>query len=93
MSYEFHRMLHSTTFDMCDAIAQQWLSAGGEDHAEMRKLLDTMTDEELAAECIEAWGLDQDNWMEDRDIAAGDIELAFDRLRDPQRFTKAFGED
>lgn len=87
MSYEFQSTLHRTAAEMCAAIAREWLSAGGNnDNETMREFLAVMTDEQLTAECVEGWGLDQPegdetSWFENRGIDASDLELAFADLR------------
>jgi hypothetical protein len=58
--HEFQSTLYRTHAQMLDAIAESWLEAGGlNSEADVAAALRTQTDEELAAEVIEAWGLDQ----------------------------------
>lgn len=88
-TYEFQSTLFRTERDMLDAIAGEWVSAGGaNDRETMLEALAELTDEQLAAECVSAWGLDQpasedaaETWMEKRGIDEADIGLAFGRLR------------
>lgn len=62
MAYEFQSMLHRNLSSMLDAIAYEFMTAGGANSPEM---VDGLLGEPaaLAAECIEGWGLDQaDMW-------------------------------
>jgi hypothetical protein len=96
MTFEFQNTLHRTADEMCDAIAGEWLSAGGMNSREtMLGFLAEMTDEQLAAECILGWGFDQpesedaeETWMDARGADAADIESAFANLR--RDFDKRF---
>jgi hypothetical protein len=88
MTYEFQSTLFRTASAMCDAIASEWLTAGGGNTAaDVANVLATTTDEALAAEVIEGWNLSEEighdeTWMEARGIDADDIEAAFARIRD-----------
>ena len=93
MSYEFGSILYRTPREMCDGIAEQWLSAGGTNKLpDMQEALDRLTDEQLADECIEGWGLDEpvdqgDDFpnptcMQTREAERDDLVTAFQVLRD-----------
>lgn len=101
MSYEFGSMLYPNARAMCDAIAEQWLCAGGNNKLpEMRKALTHYTDEQLADECIEGWGLDEEvdqgddfpnpTWMQARHATRDDLITAFQVLRNnlEERFSE-----
>jgi hypothetical protein len=85
---EFQNSLFRTTADMLDAIAEEWLSAGGANSEEMqRAFLDESTDAELAIEAIDGWGLDrhgdfgEPSHMEFNEYTTSDLAAAFARLR------------
>jgi len=85
---EFGSFLYRTTTDMLDAIAEEWLSAGGANSEEMqRAFLADASDTELAIEAIDGWGLDlpgdfgEPSHMEFNEYAADDLAAAFGRLR------------
>lgn len=92
MTYEFGSSLYRNPREMCDAVAEQWLSAGGaNDLADMLQFLNQMTDAQLADECIEGWGLNQPvdsddpespTWLAARDTDRDDLITAFQVLRD-----------
>ena len=92
MTHEFQSILYRTSREMCDAIAKEWLSGGGANSRDdMVDALEKMTDEELADECIEGWGLSAPNdgddpngpsWMDARDATYDDLITAFQVLRD-----------
>lgn len=85
--FEFQSTLFRNAAEMCDAIASEWLTAGGSnDAAFIAETLTEQTDAALAAEAISGWGLDAESddgetWMHARGIDASDIEAAFARLR------------
>lgn len=58
MSFEFQSMLHRTRSAMLDAIAYEFMTAGGQNSPEM---VDGLLGDPaaLAAECIEGWRLDR----------------------------------
>lgn len=57
---EFQGSLYRTHSQMLYAIAETWLEAGGlNDREIVARGLSEMTDEQLAVEVIEAWGLGQ----------------------------------
>lgn len=94
-SHEFQNTLHRTAAEMCAAIAQEWLSAGGLNDASIQQDViakDTACD--LADEVIKAWGLNritnEDDvryadatpitWLEGRDATRAMIVDAFKDL-------------
>jgi hypothetical protein len=89
MTFEFQNTLHRSARDLADAIAEAWLSANGANSRDTQvEALRTTSDEALAAEAIEGWGLDQTEsedstltWMEAREIDASDIASGFAILR------------
>jgi len=87
---EFGSFLYRTTTDMLDAIAEEWLSAGGANSKEMqREFLAEASDAELAIEAIDGWGLnlrgdfyfDDPSHMEFNEYTADDLAAAFARIR------------
>lgn len=83
---QFNGTLYRTTTDMLDAIAEEWLSAGGANGIDFqRAVLDELSDDELAAEVITEWKLDGRNdeepHMEFNEYSASDLAAAFGRLR------------
>jgi hypothetical protein len=84
---EFQNSLFRTTTEMLDAIAEDWLSAGGANGIDFqRAVLDDSTDVELAIETIDGWGLarseDGPTHMELNEYTAYDLAAAFGRLRE-----------
>jgi hypothetical protein len=80
---------------MLDAIVSHWLDGSGRIGAEERRELWAMTDEQLAAECIEGWRLDlpEEGWpaeeatlshMGEEGYRASDLAAAFARERAAQ---------
>ncbi len=86
MSYEFNGTLFQTRATMCDAIAQEWMTAGGRNHRDEIDAACEMGATALATECIRGWGLDQADetdgptWMEQRECTRDDIVAAFERF-------------
>ena len=89
-NYEFGGSLYRNSREMLDEIAHSWITAGGShSQAEVRNILVTFTDSDLASECITEW-LDA---PEDSDCPArhshliihgydvADLERAFGRFR------------
>lgn len=93
MTYEFQNTLYRTPREVADAIAAEWLSAGGENgRITVEAELANNTDAELAEAAIDGWGLHEiyqhpayyyegQTWLEDRGLEPSDIERAFARLR------------
>jgi hypothetical protein len=94
-NYEFGGSLYGNRALVLNAIAGEWMHAGGANtDADILEAFATMTDAELAAECIDGWKLDQseDNgWsgeeaapsaMERDDWTAEDLAAAFARQRE-----------
>jgi hypothetical protein len=85
--FEFQSTLFRNAAEMCDAIASEWLTAGGSnDAAFIAETLAEQSDAALAAEAVSAWGMDAEGedgqtWMQARQISVSDIEAAFARLR------------
>jgi hypothetical protein len=66
-SYEFQSMLYRNEREMLDAIAESWITADGANDAEfVADYLDINSDGEIAAECIEEWGLGVVEYGSDR---------------------------
>jgi hypothetical protein len=95
-NYEFQSALYATKHAMLDAVACDWLTAGGANDALfVLRELTTGTSHGLAVECIRGWGLDLPSepraWqrpedslshMTMHDYVDEDLILAFDRLYD-----------
>ena len=92
--YEFQGGAFRNASEMLDAIAGEWLSAGGLNSEETQaEFLRSQTDAALASECVEGWGLDQPgqtlddmeppaaSHMDFNGYTAGDLASAFARLR------------
>lgn len=85
--FKFQGMLFRDAAEMCDAIASEWLTAGGShDAAFIAETLAEQSDAALAAEIISDWDMDAEGedgqtWMQAREIGASDIEAAFARIR------------
>lgn len=84
---EFASSLYRTTTEMLDAIAEDWLSAGGANNEEaQRDFLAVASDAELASDAIDGWGLDRSEdgptHMEFNEYTASDLAAAFGRLRE-----------
>jgi hypothetical protein len=59
MSYKFGDVLYDTSRDYYAAIAQEWLSAGGQNSRQfVRETFAEETDEDLADEVLELWEFD-----------------------------------
>lgn len=82
MSYEFQSCLYRTRGDLCDAIAEQWMTACGSNTDEfVREAFSGEQDDlALAREAIEDWNLDP-QWQEERGIDSSHIAAGFSRLR------------
>lgn len=83
---EFAGTLYRTTTDMLDAIAEEWLSAGGASGIDFqRAFLAELSDDEAAAAVIKEWKLDrcfdEKPHMELNGYTASDLAAAFARLR------------
>lgn len=86
---EFQSMSYPTTARMLNAIASEYLSAGGLNSEEQQaEFLAASTDAELAAECIWGFGLDraadigdEPSHMEFNDYTVDDLAAAFADLR------------
>lgn len=89
MSNKFQSTLFPSQRDMLDAIAAEWLTAGGANSNEdIRGFFLEYSDAEMAAEAIESWGLDQaadfddgESHMKREDYTAEDLAQAFARMR------------
>ena len=88
--FEFGGLLYNCGRDVADAIATEWMTAGGlNDAAFIVGKFAKSTDDELAGEVISAWRFDEPanenddtiSWMDERDIDRADISRAFGRLR------------
>src|SRR6185295_13432353 len=79
-SNEFAGSLYRNQEAMVDAIAYAWLGSGGICGDAERKILTEMTDEQLAAECIQGWELDQRSgekeWEDPADEDSAEVECA-----------------
>lgn len=90
---EFQNILFRNTREMLSAIAGEWISAGGMNDAEEQSaILAASTDEQLAADCMDGFGLNQssgDDFMgeampshaEFNEYTAADLARAFADLR------------
>jgi hypothetical protein len=94
-NYEFGGSLYSNRAMVLNAIAGEWMHAGGANsEADIQEALATFSDAELAAECIDAWQLDRETQAEDPedddvpsamerdDWTAEDLAAAFARQRE-----------
>lgn len=100
MNHEFQNTLFSTVSQMCDAIAYEWMTAGGKNSATgVTELLRVDTAEGHAQECIEAWGLDapasngyeetrEKTWLQARNADTDDVTRAFERFATERPDTK-----
>jgi hypothetical protein len=84
MNHEFQSTLYPTSRAMCDAIAYEWMTAGG---ANNPASIDAMTQsaQHHAEECIEGWNLlaqteSGNDWLADRDSSAAEVLEAFERF-------------
>jgi hypothetical protein len=88
-NYEFGGSLYGNRAMVLNAIAGEWMHAGGANTADdIREALATTSDADLAAECIDAWKLDESDdadelsAMERDDWTAEDLAAAFARQRE-----------
>ena len=66
--FEIGGVLYRNWRDAIDAIAEEWITAGGANSdADVAEAFATMTDEQLAAECIDGWRLDEERHDERND--------------------------
>ena len=79
IKYEFADTLHSSESSMLDHIAAAYLTADGANSPHtVAEALATMTDAELARECIEGFELDEsDDRCDDYDKTAGMSDMEF----------------
>jgi len=92
LTYEFQNTIYRTSADLLDAIAYEWLTAGGLNGPDVIKELQAnQTDAELARECVKGWGLDEPfdddadpphSWMDERGITEEDLVEAFNQYRE-----------
>lgn len=81
MTYEFQSTLFKNARQMADAIADEWLSAGGSNNSDVqREFLNSHSDDQMADEAIEGWGLSGE-WAEKRNFEREHLIDAFSRLR------------
>lgn len=90
-NYEFGSSLYRNANEMVEAIVEQWLSANGKnDLLDQLEALRNLSDEQLADECIEGWGLEQPHdtdepggptWLAWREASRDDIVEAFGDIR------------
>jgi len=91
MSYEFQSTLHSNLAGMLAHIAESWITADGANSAaDIAAAWAACTDDQLAAEAVDGWGLDQSTDAYDVDAQshmqrhgydAADLARAFAMLR------------
>jgi hypothetical protein len=84
-TYEFQSVLYPTWSAMVDAVAYEWLSAGGANNLESMREEAARGAACLTAECIDGWGLDRQDddgadWMSSRDMTQENLQAAFERL-------------
>ena len=79
IKYEFASALHSSESSMLDHIAATYITADGANSPRtVAEALATMTDAELARECIEGFELDEsDDRCDDYDKTAGMLHMEF----------------
>ena len=77
VKFEFQGTAHRNSREMHDAIANEWLSAGGFNMAEEIAQLLSRSDEYLADEVVEAFGLDDHSFLSRKSLRD-----AFARIRD-----------
>lgn len=91
--YEFQSMLFRNSASMLNSVASEWLTAGGANGSDVvAEFLAECSDEQLAAECIKGWGLDQGDdldpevpsHMQRDEYTAEDLAAAFARFRAEQ---------
>jgi len=86
---EFQSSLYPSTRHMIESIAEEWISAGGSWSKEaIAETLHDYTNDELAAECVEGWGLDfipdddsNESHMTFNGYSSGDLSEAFNDMR------------
>lgn len=60
MSFEFQGCLYPSRGYMLDVLAEEWITAHGHNsHRDEIKMVLQNTDQHIAEECIQLWGLDQ----------------------------------
>ena len=79
LQHEFQNTLHYTESSMLDHIAATYITADGANSPRtVAEALATLTDAELARECIEGFELDEsDDRCDDYDKAAGMSDMEF----------------
>jgi len=79
LQHEFQNTLHYTESSMLDHIAATYITADGANSPRtVAEALATLTDAELARECIDGLGLDEsDDRCDDHDRAAGMSDMEF----------------
>ena len=79
--YDFQSALYRSEREMLDAIAEAWMTGGGQNSKQdQEQALAAMSDRALADECISGWNLDErsgqeepENW-DDEDAAMVPVE-------------------
>ncbi len=101
MSHEFQSTLFCTARAMCDAIAYEWMTAGGLNTSAEIDQFAAQGAQFYAEECIEGWGLlrvvDEDTgttWLAARDANASMVLHAFEMFFEtrPDRHTSKADE-
>ena len=90
--YEFGSALYRNRADMTKAIAEEWITSQGSNSAKfVAETLCRMSDNDMAAECIEGWGLNMaddcgdgdETHMSFNDYDATDLATEFREMRQP----------
>lgn len=83
MNHEFQSTLYPTARAMCDAIAYEWMTAGGANSPSDIDAL-VLNAQAYAEECITEWELlaqvDDSDWLAVRGASAADVLEAFERF-------------
>lgn len=93
MSNTFQGTSFATRRAMLDAVAYEWITAGGQNSRDEIDAACRAGAAALADECIRGWGLDQndetgESWIALRECTRDDIVAAFERF-DQQRPDRA----
>jgi hypothetical protein len=76
MNLEFQSTLFSCRADLCAAIAESYITAGGSNSDSEVAHICRMPASELAVECVGLWDLNTE-WLEERGITIADLCKAF----------------
>ena len=88
-NYEFQSTLHGNSSEAHDAVAAEWISAGGLNGKDsILEALNDFTDTEIAAECLDAWDMTALEWFDVAEL----VEAVAALRENPDQYILGWGE-